>query len=153
MFYYKYKIGVERIKNIANKKNIILSVSAVISGVINGFIGTGGGIILYFALKFQQFQQKNKKNSENNDNINNEDSSMKDILATTVSAVIPMSVISSAVYMLKGRIIYKELLTYLPAALIGGIIGALLLDKLKFKIVKKIFAAMLIYAGIRMIFN
>jgi len=78
---------------------------------------------------------------------------MKDILATTVSAVIPMSVISSAVYMLKGRIIYKELLTYLPAALIGGIIGALLLDKLKFKIVKKIFAAMLIYAGIRMIFN
>jgi len=117
--------------------------------VINGFVGTGGGIVLYFVLKFLL---------KNNDNINtnnpqNTDSDMKDIMATTVSAVIPMSVISSIVYMIKGRMIYKELLIYLPAALIGGIAGALLLDKLKFKIVKKIFAGMLIYAGIRMIFN
>ncbi|MCL2773794.1 MAG: sulfite exporter TauE/SafE family protein, partial [Oscillospiraceae bacterium] len=101
--------------------------------MINGFVGTGGGIILYFVLKFLQ---KNKKNNDNNntDSSQNTDSVMKNIMATTVSAVIPMSVISSAVYMIKGRVIYKELLTYLPAALIGGIIGALLLDKLKFKI-------------------
>ena len=78
---------------------------------------------------------------------------MKDIMATTISAVIPMSMISAVVYMIKGKIIYKELLTYLPAALIGGIIGAVLLDRLKFKIVKKIFAGMIIYAGIRMIIN
>ena len=117
--------------------------------MINGFVGTGGGIILYFVLKFM---------SKNNDNINtdnskNADSIMKNIMATTVSAVIPMSIISSIVYMLKGKIIYKELLIYLPAALIGGIAGAFLLDKLKFKIVKKIFAGMIIYAGIRMIFS
>ena len=128
---------------------MILSVSSVISGVINGFVGTGGGIILYFILKF--ISKNNDNNNE--DNPQNTDYAMKNIMAATVSAVIPMSVISSIVYMFKGRVIYKELLIYLPAALIGGITGALLLDKLKFKIVKKIFSGMLIYAGIRMILN
>jgi len=129
-------------KKIFNKNNIILSVSSVTSGILNGFAGTGGGIILYFVLKFLNKQETSKNPDK-----------MKDIMATTISVVIPMSVISSIIYMTKGKIIYKELLTYLPAALIGGIIGAILLDKLKFKIVKKIFAVMIIYAGVRMIFT
>ena len=138
--------GAEKIsmKNIFNKNNIILSVSSVTSGILNGFAGTGGGIILYFVLKFLN---KNNNKTEND----NPDNKIKDIMATTISVVIPMSVVSSVIYMTKGKIIYKELLTYLPAALIGGIIGAFLLDKLKFKIIKKLFAAMIIYAGIRMI--
>ena len=134
--------GVENIKKIFNKNNIILSISSVTSGILNGFAGTGGGIILYFVLKFLN-KQENNKNSDNDN--------MKDIMATTISVVIPMSIVSSVIYMTKGKIIYKELLTYLPAALIGGIIGAFLLDKLKFKMVKKLFAVMIIYAGIRMI--
>ena len=127
------------IKNIFNKSNIILSVSTAASGLLNGFAGTGGGIILYFVLKFLN-KHKNNKNTD-----------MKDVMATTISVVIPMSIVSSVIYMAKEKIIYRELLTYLPAALIGGLIGAVLLDKLKFKIVKKIFAAILIYAGIRII--
>jgi len=135
-----YLKGAEDIKNILNKNNIILSVSSVTSGILNGFAGTGGGIILYFTLKFL-----NKLNDKNTD--------MKDIMATTVSVVIPMSIISSVIYMTKGKIIFQELLIYLPAALIGGITGAFLLDKIKFKIVKKLFAVMIIYAGIRMMVN
>ena len=106
---------------------------------MNGFAGTGGGIILYFVLKLLN-KQKNNNNTD-----------VKDIMATTVSVAIFMSIVSSVIYMTKDKIIYKELWTYLPAALIGGIIGAVLLDKLKFKIVKKLFALMIIYAGIRMI--
>ena len=112
--------------------------SSVTAGILNGFAGTGGGIILYFILKYL--------------NKDNKDIDIKDIMATVICAVIPMSIISSVVYMTKGNMIYKELLTYLPAALIGGIIGAFVLDKLKFKIVKKLFAVMIIYAGIKMIF-
>ena len=138
----RYLRGTENIKNIFNKNNIILSISSITSGILNGFAGTGGGIILYFVLKFLN-KPENNKNPDNNN--------MKDIMATTISVVIPMSIVSSVIYMTKGKIIYKELLTYLPAALIGGIIGAFVLDKLKFKIVKKLFAVMIIYAGIRMI--
>ena len=128
-------------KNIFNKNNIILSVASVTSGLLNGFAGTGGGIILYFALKLLNKLENGVKNE------------MKDIMATIISVVIPMSVISSVIYMAKGNVIYKELWIYLPAALIGGIIGAFLLDKLKFKIVKKVFAVMIIYAGVRMIWG
>ena len=129
------------IKNILNKKNIILSAASITAGILNGFAGTGGGIILYFALKFLHKREKNKN------------ADMKDIMAAVISAVIFMAAVSSAVYIIKDKIIYRELWVYLPAALIGGITGAFLLDRIKFKIIKKIFAAMIIYAGIRMIFN
>ena len=105
---------------------------------MNGFIGTGGGIIIYFTLKFL-----NK--------LENNDIDVKNIMAAVISVAIPMSIVSSVIYMIKGNVVYKELLLYTPAALIGGIIGAFLLDKLKFKIVKKLFAVMIIYSGIRMI--
>ena len=118
---------------------MILSVSSVTAGLMNGFAGTGGGIILYFVLKFLNKQE------------NNQNTDGKDIMAATISVAICMSIVSSVIYMIKDKIIYKELLTYLPAALIGGLAGAFLLDKLKFKTVKKIFAGMIIYAGIRMI--
>ena len=120
-----------------NKYKLILPSASIIAGVVNGFIGSGGGIILYFALKFLDKTADHDK--------------MKDILATVVACVIPMSVISAAVYMINGKIICSQLPVYLPAALIGGLTGAFLLDKLKFKIIKKIFAALIIYAGIRMI--
>ena len=119
------------------KNKLILSSASVIAGTVNGFIGTGGGIILYFTLKFLN----KDKNAEE----------MKNILAMVVASVIPMSVISAVVYIIKGRIIYSELAVYLPAALMGGIAGAFLLDKLKFKVIKKLFAALIIYAGVRMI--
>ena len=92
--------------------------------MLNGFVGTGGGIILYFVLRFINKNQINNTDS---------DDKTKDIMAAVISAVIPMSIISAVIYIAKDKIIYKELLTYLPAALIGGIIGAFLLDKLKFK--------------------
>ena len=138
LFKYKEVEIMINIKNKINKNSIILSVSSITAGILNGFAGTGGGIILYFVLKYlNKFESKSDKN--------------KDIMAMIISAVIPMSIVSAIIYMTKGNIIYSELLAYLPAALTGGIIGALLLDKLNFKIVKKLFAVMIIYAGIKMI--
>jgi len=123
--------------NILSKDKLILSSASVMAGIVNGFIGTGGGIILYFTLKLLN---KNKTADE-----------MKYIMAMIVASVIPMSIISALIYMLKGTLVYGKLAVYLPAALIGGITGAFLLDKLKFKIIKKIFAVLIIYAGVRMI--
>ena len=119
------------------KQKWILLTASVIAGAVNGFIGTGGGIILYFALKLSS---KEKSHDE-----------MKDILATIIAAIIPVSIVSAIVYMIRGEIIYNALAVYLPAALIGGIAGALLLQRLHFKIIKKIFAALIIYAGVRMV--
>ena len=129
--------------NILKKNKLILSSAAAVAGLVNGFIGTGGGIILYFTLKFLNKRQGGGE--ENNDG------QMKDIMAMIIASIIPMSIVSAVVYMLKGALVFDKLAIYLPGALIGGLAGALLLEKLKFKIVKKIFAALIIYAGVRMI--
>ena len=128
------------------KNKLILPAVALLAGVVNGFIGTGGGIILYFTLKLLR-----KPDQPDQSNPDAADGKMKDILATVVACVIPVSAVSAVVYMLRGNIIYSALAVYVPAAFIGGLVGALLLEKLKFRIVKKIFAALIIYAGVRML--
>ena len=128
------------------KNKLILSSAALSAGFINGFIGTGGGIILYFTLKLL-----NKTVERDALGAPSQEDAMKNIMAMIVASVIPMSIVSAVMYIIKGNMIYKELAVYLPGALIGGIIGAFLLDKLKFKIIKKIFAVLIIYAGVRMI--
>ena len=125
------------------KNKLILSSASVIAGIMNGFIGTGGGIILYFTLKFLNKADAPQENMQEEE--------MKNIMAMIVACIIPVSIVSAIIYIIKGNIIYKELAVYLPGALIGGVTGAFLLDKLKFKFIKKIFAVLIIYAGVRMI--
>ena len=120
-----------------------LILPSVAAGLVNGFIGTGGGIILYFTLKFLNSAPVGEEQEEQ----------MKDTMAMIVACIIPMSVISAVIYMLKGALACGQLAVYLPAALIGGLAGAFLLDKLKFKFVRKLFAALIIYAGARMILD
>jgi len=121
----------------------ILSAASVMAGIVNGLIGTGGGIILYFSLKL--LPKLNKKNNKQPPD------AIKDIMANTIAVVVPMSVVSVIAYMIRGEILYGELALYLPAAVIGGLSGAALLNKLKPNIIKKIFAAMIIYAGVQML--
>ena len=125
------------------KDKLILSSASVAAGFLNGLIGTGGGIILYFTLRFL--------NNRAGGGIAQNDEQMKDIMVMIVACVIAMSTVSALVYMLKGTLVYNKLPVYLPAALIGGVAGAFLLEKLKFKFIRKIFAALIIYAGVRMI--
>ena len=119
----------------------IISAASVIAGIINGLIGTGGGIILYFALKLQAKLNKNN------------DDAIKDIMANIIAVVVPMSIVSSVAYMIRDEIKYAELVPYLSAAVAGGLVGALLLNKIKPKIIRKIFALMIIYAGVQMMFK
>ena len=126
-------------------EDIIVSAASLAAGVINGLIGTGGGIVLYFTLKL--LMKLNKKNDEQSKSTE----AIKDIMANIIAAVVPMSIVSVVMYMIRGEIKYGELPLYLPAAVIGGIAGAFLQNKLKPKIIRKIFAVMIIYAGVQML--
>ena len=133
-------------RNKYNKfENIIVSAASLAAGVVNGLIGTGGGIVLYFTLKL--LTKLNKKSDEQPEATE----AIKDMMANIIAAVVPMSVVSAGMYMIRGDIKYGELSLYLPAAVIGGIAGAFLLSKLKPKIIRKIFAVMIIYAGVQML--
>ena len=71
----------------------------------------------------------------------------------TVGSVLIMSAASLGMY-IKGEVVtWNDILPYLLPAAVGGIIGAFLLDRLNAALMKKIFAVLVIYAGITLIFR
>jgi len=123
---------------------MILSVIAVIAGMINGIFGTGGGIIIIFMLNHLL---------EKDEDHNNDEEMFKKIMVITMISVIPMSVISAVIYFISGIKEFKLVLSFLPGAVIGGICGAFLMNKFNVKIIKNVFAVTVIYAGIKMFFK
>lgn len=112
---------------------VLLIISGFFSGMVNGFLGTGGGIILVFSLKHLC------KNTE-----------QKDIFALTLFITLFYSLLSSFFYYKGGKLSFGSASSYVLPALIGGSIGAFLLDKLKTKYVGYIFAFLCIFAGLNM---
>ena len=108
----------------------LLALSAILAGGVNGFLGTGGGIVLMFALSALP---------------ENEALAPKDRFATLIAVILPLSLISLASYM--DKLDTAMLSPYLLPGIFGGFAGALLLDKLDVKIVKRLFALMVIWAG------
>lgn len=123
---------------INGKGRIMLVLSALAAGFINGLFGTGGGIILVFVLN-----ELNKKKKE-------KEGDGKDVFVTVLTVTTVMSVVSAVVYYIKGGMDYSECIKYGIAAVPGGILGAYLLDRLKTETVNKIFCALVIWAGMNM---
>ena len=120
------------------KYGICASIGAL-AGLTNGLLGAGGGIIITCYLSRIL---SDKEKSENG------------VFANAVATMLPISTVSLLLYFWKGYISYSNsLLSLLPSALIGGIIGAFLLTKLKLKTVKTIFSILVAASGIMMIFK
>ncbi len=111
---------------------------ALLAGFVNGMLGTGGGIILVFLLS--RIMRKEAGYTS------------RDVFATVIAIILPMSAVSLFVYFKGGNVDFREALPYLPAGALGGVLGAFLLEKISIKLLKKIFALMVVYAGVRMLF-
>lgn len=122
-------------KTIENFLGITIAFAA---GIVNGLLGTGGGIILVFWLAFVMKSDRGY--------------SPRDVFATVISIVLPMSLVSLWVYASDGGIDFGNAAEYLLPGVAGGVSGAFLLNKINVKLLKKIFAVMVIYAGIKMLF-
>ena len=109
---------------------------AFLSGMTNGVLGAGGGIILVFMLAHLL---KGRANGS------------KEAFAISCVAVLAFSMMSCISYTVKGTVSFDDAKIYLLPALIGGLIGALVLHRINTALLKKIFAVLLIYGGIRMI--
>ncbi len=114
----------------------LLSVSGVTAGLANGLLGAGGGIIVTYALAKLLREQ---------------DASARDVFANVVAAMLPMTTVSAVIYALRGNLKLYDASPFLLPAVIGGVIGALLLGRINTKWLKKIFAALVIFSGVRMI--
>ena len=108
----------------------LLALAAIFAGTVNGFLGTGGGIVLMFALSALPEE---------------ESLDPKDRFATLIAVILPLSIISLVSY--RDKIDAAMLSPYLLPGILGGFAGAILLDRLDVKIVKRLFALMVIWAG------
>ena len=104
--------------------------AGALTGLVGSFFGSGGGIIAVFTLK-RLFPED----------------SPKDLFASVLCIILPMSALSTVVYGFQHGIPWKEALPFLPPSLLGGFAGALLAGKTKGNALGRIFALLLIFAG------
>ena len=77
----------------------------------------------------------------------------RDVLATALAVMLPVSAVSGMFYWLGGiRPSPTLLLSLILPAAAGGLLGAKLLAKIPNDLLKKIFAAVVVIAGLRMLF-
>ena len=110
-----------------------------LAGVIGGLFGTGGGILIVFLISYVY------KDSSALDR--------KDMFAMTVLTVAIMSASSLFLYIKDGAVHISDITPTLFPAVVGGLCGAFLLDKIDSKWLNRIFAVLMIYAGATLIFR
>lgn len=106
-----------------------------LSGLVNAFFGTGGGVILFFALTHIGADSRRA-------------------LATTNLVVGVLSIVSFFTYLKLGIVSVEntELLKIVPVALLGGVLGALLSGFIPSKALKKAFSVLVVFCGVRAVF-
>ena len=117
-------------RKILTKKIII----GILAGFISGFFTSGGGMILVpafiYILKMEDAKSR----------------------ATSILCILPMVITSGIIYWKNDFINWKIALLSCVGGIIGGVIGAQLLNKLSIRTLKIIFLGFLIYSAIRMMF-
>lgn len=107
----------------------------IFSGCINGLFGSGGGTIVVPALELVKKTETHKAH------------------ATAIAIILPLSVISTVIYMLKGSLNWEAILYVALGSIPGSIIGAKLLKRLSSRTINKFFGLILMTAALRMFFS
>ena len=114
-----------------NSKTLIIC-SGLAIGIVNGLLGAGGGMIAVPILKKLGLEQKSAH-------------------CNAIAIILPITLISAILYLWKDYVNLSSALPYIPTGLIGAVAGTYILKKISPEWLKKIFAAFMIYAGIRLL--
>ena len=106
----------------------------LLSGFVNGLLGAGGGILAVFALS-SHFGEGEKR----------------DLYANALSVMLPISALSCVRYAMAGNLHPDGFGVYALPAVAGGILGGILLGRLKSSFLGKVFGALVIFSGILLI--
>ena len=112
---------------------ILLALGALGAGFLNGLLGAGGGIILYFTLG-ALYGRGAKEN-----------------LVLSSTAVMFFCLVSLFFYKGNAALTVGDILQVGIPAAVGGSVGACLLRKIPAHALKKIFAAVILVSGILML--
>ena len=113
-----------------------LMAAGALAGFANGLLGAGGGIVIVVALAKLMADSFENKN---------------DIFATALCVMLPLSTISTLIYLWGGHMSFEGMGALIPPAVLGGALGGALLGRLDTRIVKKLFSAIMALSGILLI--
>ena len=116
-------------KNKINFKALLLGVAV---GLVNGIFGAGGGMLAVPILKRNGLEQKVAH-------------------ANAVAVILPITIISAALYLIKGNVTLSDSFAYIPTGLAGSVIATFLLQKFSNTLLQKTFSGFMIYAGVRLL--
>ncbi|MFZ7131995.1 MAG: sulfite exporter TauE/SafE family protein [Eubacteriales bacterium] len=111
------------------------SLTGLICGMINGMLGSGGGVISVMLLSYYLHLDNKKAH------------------ATTILVILPLCIMSSVIFIKNGYYDLNLVLKVGIGSIIGGIIGAKLLAKLSNRCIHYIFGSVLIISAVRMMFR
>ncbi len=107
-----------------------------LAGFVNGLLGAGGGILIVFALASRLGYEEGKS---------------RDLYANALCVMLPISVLSCVRYAKAGHLALDGFGIYALPAVIGGVLGGVLLGRMRGSVLKKLFGALVIYSGILLI--
>ncbi|MBQ2237286.1 MAG: sulfite exporter TauE/SafE family protein [Clostridia bacterium] len=114
------------------KFNLKTAVYGISIGLVNGLLGAGGGMLAVPLLKNTGFEQKEAQEN-------------------AIAVILPISVLSASLYLLRDYVNIADALPYIPTGLIGAVIGTVIIKKISPNLLKKLFGGFMIYAGIRLL--
>lgn len=108
--------------------------AGALAGLANGFFGAGGGMFLVpmFCRWAKMEEQK--------------------AFATSIAVILPMSIVSSVVYYLRGSFRLIDALPFLIGGLVGGLIGGKVFKKVPTVVLRRVLGVLILYGGVRSLF-
>lgn len=109
-------------------------ISGGAAGLINGFFGGGGGMVLIPMLVSCCGLPRQKA------------------FATSISIILPLCILSSAIYFLHGNLSISAAAPYLLGGFVGGLLGGKLFRRVSMTWLRRIFAFLILYGAWRSLF-
>ncbi|MCC8122789.1 MAG: sulfite exporter TauE/SafE family protein [Oscillospiraceae bacterium] len=115
-------------------KKLWYVLSGLIAGVCNGFFGGGGGTLLVPLLTRRCKLEQRKA------------------FATSVAVILPLCALSALIYFLRGELDVLAALPYLIGGFVGGFIGGKVFRKVNMLWLRRAFALLILYGGVKALF-
>lgn len=105
------------------------------AGLVNGLFGAGGGMVLVpMLIRFGKLEDKKA-------------------FSSAISIILPMCLVTIFVYWTQQIFPVREAFPYLAGGLLGGLAGGLLFRKVTPQFLHRLFGLVILWGGIRLLWN
>ncbi len=72
---------------------------------------------------------------------------------SSVAFILPLSALSAVLYLVKGNVTLSDAWPFVPWGLVGAAVGTLMLKKMTPAVLRRIFGALMIFAGVKILLS